>query len=112
LASVEVDLEQFDEDFPDMLLFTLERERGEIVAVDGQEQQESYEHLKRGRCMTCGNKMKSSAQMLIVDEGIAGIWCRGECLGDIVNVTFLERVADMVVEGIDERKEEGEDEGV
>jgi hypothetical protein len=110
LASVEVDLGQYDENFPDTLRSILEEVDAEVVAVDGQEQGESYEHLKRGKCMTCGNTMKEGAQMLVVSEGIAGIWCRGECLGDIVNVTFLERVADMVVEGIEERKEEGEEE--
>jgi hypothetical protein len=110
LASVPLDPEQFDDSFPPVLTYILDNMEWSVVAVEGQEQGESYEHLKRGKCMTCGNTMKSDAQMLVVEEGIAGIWCRGQCLGDIVNITFLESVSDMVVEGIDSRKEEGEGE--
>jgi hypothetical protein len=89
LASVDVDIDLYDDEFPETLKFMLEESI--IVAVDGQEQAESYEHLRRGKCMTCGSTMKENAQMLVVAEGIAGIWCCGECLGDIVNITFLEK---------------------
>lgn len=106
MAVVTVEKQEIEDDFPVLLGNALEAEDWEVQAVDGQEQMEAYEHLKRGRCMTCGNKMGEDAQMLLGDNGIVGMWCQPQCMGDIINLTFVERVSDMLIEGIDGRKNE------
>jgi hypothetical protein len=72
------------------------------------EAEQPYEHLRRGRCMTCGAVLGEDTVMMLNGQGVLGLWHLPECLADIHAISFLQQVEAGIVERIEERGVEDE----
>jgi hypothetical protein len=69
--------------------------RWSIFAPDGTDEHDAYEHMRRGRCMLCGEKLGEDTVIIVDAQGILGLWCSGTCLVDTHAISWLE---DMLTE--------------
>lgn len=66
-----------------------------IFAPDGTDEHDAYEHMRRGNCMLCGEKLGEDTVIIVDAQGILGLWCSGTCLVDTHAISWLE---DMLTE--------------
>lgn len=74
-----------------------------IFAPDGTDEHDAYEHMRRGRCMLCGEKLGEDTVVIVDAQGILGLWCTGVCLVDTHAISWLEQ---MLVEMTDKYTED------
>lgn len=61
-----------------------------IFAPDGTDEHDAYEHMRRGRCMLCGDPLGEDSVLVVDAQGILGLWCSGGCLIDTHAISWLE----------------------
>jgi hypothetical protein len=111
VPSIELDPEQFpekEEEFPFLVHQILQVEEWQMYIPDGiSDEMEAFQHVMRGKCMTCGTKLGTHTIVVVGAHGVLGLWCRGECLQDMHAVGFLTEVMDSITDAIEQR-EKGE----
>lgn len=61
-----------------------------IACEDGYDEHDAYEHMRRGGCMLCGEPLGEDTLILLDEQGILGMWCSTQCLGDMHIIPWLE----------------------
>ncbi len=75
----------------------------EVYTPDGQDEMDAYQHVVRGRCMTCGGELKKHSVIVVAPPGILGIWCDGECMSAMQGISFMREIEDRTVAYLDEK---------
>lgn len=84
----------------------LDRHNWKIFCLDGMDEHDGYEHMRRGGCMLCGEDLGEDTLILIDEDGILGIWCGGDCLRDMHTISFLENLlSDMTARLLPDQEE-------
>jgi hypothetical protein len=73
------------------------------VPDDVSDELDPYQHAINACCMACGQQLMDGTIILVDDRGVLGVWDRGECMADMHALTFLRRVEETVVDGIEKR---------
>lgn len=63
-----------------------------LVRIETEEEaeQEVYDRLRQGRCMTCNNELEYHAVMVITRDGVVGAYCTGQCFADMAVIGYLQ----------------------
>lgn len=64
----------------------------QVFCLEGMDEHDAYEHIRRGGCMLCGKSLGEDTLILIDEQGILGMWCEGDCMKDMHAIAFLEEL--------------------
>ena len=70
-------------------------------------EQELLDRLYELECITCGNDLGATAEVLLAAPGIVGCWCCGQCLSDMHVVGWLQETHGDISTAINFRGGEG-----
>lgn len=83
-----------------------------------EEQLEVFQFAVEGKCMTCQNPLGEATMVLLIKQGVVGLYCHPRCMSDMQVIGFLKQQHDDLTERIAFRgdieadtAEEDEDEG-
>lgn len=48
-----------------------------------EEQAELFEFARAGHCMTCNGELGDATMLIVVKQGVVGVFCGGRCMGDM-----------------------------
>lgn len=61
----------------------------QIFCPDGQDELDHYEHLRRGGCMLCGERLGEDTIIMVDAQGILALFCGAECAQDMHVIPYL-----------------------
>ena len=101
--------ESLKESLRGLPLSILRRENWQIFCLDGMDEHDGYEHLRRGRCMLCGGELGEDTLVLIDEQGILALFCETQCLQDMHVIPWLENTLTEMVSRLDPNNKEEDD---
>lgn len=87
-----------DLEVSDAVRVTLYQHDYEFVIPEGEEDNDAYENVRRGRCMLCGNTLAEDTLVLVTPMGLTGIWCDHECMTDHNVIGWLQEILQGITE--------------
>lgn len=71
------------------LLEILQAHNWRIFCLDGTDELDHYEHMRRGGCMLCGDRLGEDTIITVDGQGILGLFCEPTCIQDIHIIPYL-----------------------
>jgi hypothetical protein len=62
-----------------------------IFIPDGlnEDQREVFEWALNGHCMTCRNELGPATMLLVIQQGVVGVYCQAMCMSDMQVIGWL-----------------------
>ena len=83
------------------LLKVLNAHDWKVACPEGADEQDAYEHMRRGRCLLCGELLGEDTVVIVDAQGILGLFCESKCLIDTHAISFLEELLTEMVSKYD-----------
>lgn len=102
--------QQLGDSLDEALVVLLDAYDWEIFCPDGYDETDHYEHMRRGRCMLCGDPLGEDTIIPVDAQGILGMFCGAECIQDMHIIPYLnEQIEDKLARVMAKGEDDAED---
>lgn len=71
------------------LLRILNDHEWKIFCAPEHDEIDQYEHMRRGGCMLCGEKLGEDTIIIVDAQGVLGLFCSADCVQDVHIIPYL-----------------------